>query len=81
MKMLLVLFSVLLAVALIMVVPDLRVLAPADLAYVKLLLQFGGWTILGILFLCFVFIYDDKQDTKSFIAFLGLLLIVVWRLT
>lgn len=61
MKVFLLFFLGLLAVALIMVVPELRVLAPAELAYIKLLLQFGGWVILGILFLCFIFIYDDGK--------------------
>jgi hypothetical protein len=74
-------FLGLLAVAAILVVPELRVLAPAELAYLKLLLQFGGWVIVGILFICVVFINDDKDIPSSFLAFLGLLLIVVWRLT
>lgn len=61
MKLFLLVLLGLLAVAAILVVPDLRVLAPAELAYVKLLLQFGGWVVLGILFICFVFIYDDGE--------------------
>lgn len=59
MKFFLLFFLGLLAVAAILVVPDLRVLAPADLAYVRLLIQLGGWVILFILGICFVFIYDD----------------------
>lgn len=61
MKIFLLFFLGLLAVAAILVVPDLRVLAPAELAYVRLLIQFGGWVILAILGICFIFIYDDGE--------------------
>lgn len=61
MKIFLLFFLGLLAVAAILVVPDLRVLAPAELAYIRSLVQFGGWVILVILGICFVFIYDDGK--------------------
>ena len=78
-KLLFALTFILMVVAGYLFARDMSALDPAGLAYVKSLLQFGGLAVVGILFICFMFINDDKD--KGFVAFLGLLAIIAWRLT